>query len=208
MPRHDLSPHRRHLVSFGALTYYLRAMAEYASTFDDEYAMQLFSHGAERTLALQGPQGEWPWMIGVGNARSLDFYPVYSVHQDAMAMLFLFPAMEAGVEGCASAVRRSLDWLGGMNQLGQPMLEDNPFLIYRCLQRRGPLPKTRRYLRATWNRLTGGTSGPVENGGLEINAECRSYHLGWLLYAWAGRNDFAFVAESTASAHAIHTREG
>ena len=118
MPRHSLARHRGGLVSFGAVTYYLRAVAEYASTFDDEFALQLFKNGVERVLALQGRQGEWPWMIGVANARCLDFYPVYSVHQDAMAMLFLFPAMEAGVEGCALAVRRSLDWLGGCEPVG------------------------------------------------------------------------------------------
>src|SRR5438093_6782818 len=32
--------------------------------------------------SLQGPQGEWPWMIDVRSGNPLDVYPVFAVHQD------------------------------------------------------------------------------------------------------------------------------
>ena len=41
-------------------------------------------------------------------------YPVYSVHQLAMAMLFVLPAIDS-VEGVDEAIRRSWRWVMGGN---------------------------------------------------------------------------------------------
>jgi hypothetical protein len=42
------------------------------------------------------------------------------------------------------------------------------------------MPRARRYVR--WLRGDEDTKPPTR---LHVNRECRSYHLGWLLYAWA-----------------------
>ena len=63
-------------------------------------ATTAFEHGVRTALGFQGPRGEWPWLISVSRGHALDVYPVYSVHQLAMAMLFLLPALDDGaVEG-------------------------------------------------------------------------------------------------------------
>src|SRR5207253_3816707 len=72
LPRHTLSRYRSRIVSFGSLVYFLRAVREYSRAFDDERAATLFARGIDTALALQGPAGEWPWMIDVATGRAFD----------------------------------------------------------------------------------------------------------------------------------------
>jgi hypothetical protein len=182
LPVHSLRAYRRNVVSFGSLVYFLRSLHEAARTLGDERAAVRFRDGVERALALQGPQGEWPWMIDVARGRAFDRYPVFGVHQDSMSMLFLLPAIAAGAAGAAQAAERSLRWVHGENELGLRMVVDEPFFFaYRAIERDERAPKTRRYAR--W--VTRSEARPARPGSLRVNRECRSYHLGWILYAWA-----------------------
>jgi hypothetical protein len=183
LPSHSLSRYRRRISSFGALVYFLRATYEYSQAFGDERAATLFRRGVDSALELQGPRGEWPWMIDVGTGRAFDLYPVFAVHQDSMAMLFLLPALAHGHPGVAEAIERSLAWTSGDNDLGIRMTSDLPcFLAYRSIERSESLPKLHRYARHLARRAA--TPAPPKR--LRLNSECRSYHLGWILYAWSG----------------------
>jgi hypothetical protein len=193
LPRHTLSDLRRHVVSFGTVVYFLRAMHEYASAFAKDDARARFDAGVARMLQIQGPQGEWPWLIGVGSGMPLDFYPVFTVHQDSMAMLFLLPALDAGLEAARPAIDRSFRWNLGDNQLDEPMVVEEPFLVYRSIERRERLPRARRYGRSLVRARAGRPAG-LRDGGVRINREARSYHLGWILYAWSGRRDVPSLA--------------
>ncbi len=56
--------------------------------------------------------------------------------------------------------------------------------IYRSIERVERAPRIRRYLRGLGSPPT--TDPPRASGRrLRINRECRSYHLGWVLYAWS-----------------------
>lgn len=192
LPRHSTRHFRRNVVSFGALTYFLRAMHEAAVTLGDEDAERRFHAGVGRAIGLQGPRGEWPWMIDARTGNPFDFYPVFSVHQDSMAMLFLHPALDRGVAGAQKAIARSLGWVFGDNERGQPMFVEQPFFAYRAIERcdRGsrarPYLRARRYLRSLGHRLrpTPATLGATVT---RVNDECRSYHPGWILFAWSSR---------------------
>jgi hypothetical protein len=184
LPRHSLSAYRRNIVSFGTLVYFLRALHEAERTLEDERAALRYREGLARALALQGPQGEWPWMIDVARGVAFDRYPVFSVHQDSMAMLFLLPAIDAGLPGARAAAERSLRWVHGENELGLRLYREEPFFFaYRAIERNESAPKLRRYVR--WLARRGPDAAPPKR--LRVNRECRSYHLGWILYAWAPR---------------------
>jgi hypothetical protein len=190
LPHHSLQLHRRRIVSFGAVVYFLKALREYADATDDAGAARLFRRGVERMLELQGPQGEWPWMIDVASGRPLDVYPVFSVHQDAMAMLFLFPALDDGIPGVERSIRRSLAWSDGANELGRPLWQDEPPLLWRSIRRDEALRPQRRFARSlAWSLA--GRSGSYAGAPAVINRECRSYHPGWILYVWSQRPDLA-----------------
>jgi hypothetical protein len=186
LPRHTTRRYRRNLVSFGALAYFLRAMHEAARAVDDAQADSLFVSGVARALELQGPRGEWPWMIDASTGTAIDRYPVFTVHQDSMAMLFLLPALDAGNRAAAQAVDRSLSWAFGDNELGTRMYVDRPFFAYRSIERRERASRLRRYGRSLAYSVTGRPSAH-EGARVRLNDECRSYHPGWVLYAWAAR---------------------
>lgn len=186
LPRHSTRPYRRNLVSFGSLTYFLRAMHEAGTAFGDQEALSLFESGVRRTLSMQGPQGEWPWMIHVRNGTPIDVYPVFSVHQDSMAMLFLLPALDAGIAGVSEAIDRSVAWCFGENELSAQFYRHDPFSAGRSIERAEGERRVRRYLRFLSYVVTR-RPGRFHSARVHVNEECRSYHLGWILFAWSRR---------------------
>lgn len=193
LPRHTLSPGRGGLVSFGASVYFLRAAYEYGKEYDSRLAMELFDRGVAALLNAQGPQGEWPWLVSCENGRPLDFYPVFSVHQLSMAMLFLFPAQHEEKAGVPDAIDRSMEWITGKNQLDRPMVQHDPFFIYRSMERRARLARVERFLRARRMLLSKRPGALAAEEDLVLNTESRSYELGWLLYAWSHADGIAGV---------------
>lgn len=188
LPRHSGRWYRRRIVSFGAIAYYLRAVHEAAVTLDDPGAADLFARGVARLIELQGPMGEWPWMIDCRTARPFDFYPVFAVHQDSMAMLFLHPALDRGLPGAERAIERSLAWDFGNNELGIKMFVEQPFFAYRSIERAERAPRARRYGRSLVARAESRPARPDARMP-RLNSECRSYHLGWILYSWSNRRE-------------------
>jgi hypothetical protein len=189
LARHDRSRHRGRIVSFGGTVYFLRAAYEYAALTGETRAARLFENGVRAMVRIQGPQGEWPWMISVHSGIPLDFYPVFGVHQDSMAMLFLLPALDDGLLDVDEAIARSLAWSLGENELGEQMYGSGRFFAYRSIRRLQPLFRQQRYARSLARALADRPGSLTGGKGLIVNRECRSYHLGWILFAWAGRPD-------------------
>ena len=205
LPRHSSSLYRRNVVSFGAIVYFLRAVHEHARRTGDATARALFRSGVARMLEAQGPQGEWPWLYAVATGRPAELYPVYAVHQDSMAMLFLLPALDQGVPGVRDGIERSLAWCFGANELRRPMYVDGPFQAFRSIERVDSMPRVGRYMRAVRGITTGRTPVPAGGRGVRINPETRSYHPGWILYAWSSRPEL-FVELAGAGTSAAERR--
>ena len=187
LARHSAQGYRKNLVSFGGTAYYLRALHEYGSFANNEYALTVFDWVVRRVMGLQGPLGEWPWMFKVSAAAIVDPYPVFSVHQDSMAMLFLLPALDRGVDGVAESISRSCKWVEGNNELSTNLVTDEPFFISRSIQRVERAPRARRYIRSLGKTRDSWARAPRKS--LEVNPESRSYHLAWILFVWSGRED-------------------
>jgi len=191
LPFHELSFWRKPFTPFGGIVYFLKALAEYSAAFNNKYAEVIFKEGVSKMLQFQGPTGEWPWFYNVFDSKVVDWYPVYSVHQDSMAMLFLLPALDLRVSGASRAIEKSYRWLFGNNQLGEPMMVTSPeFFVYRCIHRRGALERPKRFGQSVLLALARMSAGLAHNRKLEIIKHGRSYHPGWILYAWSPRKDF------------------
>ena len=130
----------------------------------------------------QGEFGQWWWFYSTRAPKVIEGYPVYSVHQDAMAMMALLPATRVGAGDYLDALGNGLRWVTGHNELGQSLVDGRAGLIHRAIQRRGGDCDGL----AGWSRpqrgaayvaaLTGRPrSAPSE---FERLTECRSYHLG------------------------------
>jgi len=193
MPRHALARARRRLVSFGSLTYYVRSRREWAEYAGDEQAARATDAALATALALQGPLGQWPWLLDTRRAVILDAYPIFSVHQLSMAMLFLLGVADAGSEAARSAIERSFAWVRGENELGRAIAVDDGRFVYRSLETR-PREANRfsrgiRYGRTMPRAVAHRPDEWRRRRRVYVNPESRSYEWGWLLYAWSGRAD-------------------
>lgn len=199
-PRSGMFPHslggrpggfRGHVCCFADLVYPIHALARYAELFGDAEARDVALRCASVICARQGPDGQWWWHYDRRTGDVVERYPVYAVHQDAMAPMALFALDRAAAIDLRSPIARGLGWLAHAPELGGgSLIDEGADLIWRKVARREPR-KLSRYAQAAASRLHPALRTP----GLDIlfppcvvDYEDRPYHLGWLLHAWpAGR---------------------
>jgi hypothetical protein len=197
-PRSGMFPHglggqpggfRSHVCCFADLVYPIHALARYAELFGDAEAQDVALRCALAICARQGPDGQWWWHYDRRTGDVVERYPVYAVHQDAMAPIAFF-ALERAAD-LRSPIARGLGWLTHAPELGDgSLIDEGADLVWRKVARREPR-KLSRYAQATASRLHPAFRTP----GLDVlfppcvvDYEDRPYHLGWLLHAWpAGR---------------------
>jgi hypothetical protein len=179
---------RSHVSCFADQVYPIQALAEYSRATGDRRALAIADGCAARICALQGDAGQWWWHYDARSGTVLEEYPVYAIHQDAMAPMALFALARAGGTPHEAAVSRGLHWLAASPELaGGTLIDLRRGTVWRKVARREP-GKTSRYLHAAASRLREGARMP----GLQhvfapgaIDLEDRPYHWGWFLYAWA-----------------------
>jgi len=137
---------------------------------------------ADKLCELQGELGQWWWLYDAETGEVVERYPVFSVHQDAMAPMAL---LEAGRDHrFVGPVERGLGWLSQANELGEDMVVADVGLIHRDvhLSRVGRIHRILHGV--TW--CCGRQIVQAEKtwaSRFVVNRECRPYHLGWILYA-------------------------
>jgi hypothetical protein len=178
---------RGHVSCFADLVYPTLALAQFGAATADAASIRSAAQCAGMMCRLQGPAGQWWWHFDYRTGRVLEGYPVYAVHQDAMAPMALMAAAAAAQTNYDEAIARGLDWLWSAPEIGGRSLVDRDAdLIWRKVARREPA-KLSRYVQAAVSRVSPHLRAP----GLDpifpptaIDYEDRPYHLGWLLYAW------------------------
>ena len=182
---------RSHVACFADLVYPVLALAQHGQLTGDPSSTASAVAGASAMCRLQGDAGQWWWHYDYRTGRVLERYPVYAVHQDAMAPMALFAAARAAGVSFDAAIAKGLRWLWSAPELdGGSLIDRSAGIIWRKVARREPR-KFSRYAQAGASRLSPGFRVP----GLDrlfppraIDYEDRPYHLGWLLNAWpAGR---------------------
>jgi hypothetical protein len=190
---------RRSFASFATQTYLTIACYNVAGVLKNERALALAAACVHKLISLQGPQGEWPWFYHVPSGKVVDFYEVYSVHQDGMAPAFLEHAERHGLPGARKALVRGFEWIYGANQLCQSMLRPEVGMIVRSHVRKGEIDsKVQRLVRSSWNALAGSSQGLTAPSQLTLRLECRSYHLGWVLWSFGARHDLPSITHAKA----------
>ncbi len=188
--RHRDGGGRVRFPNFATQIYGVLALAV-ASRRGREQALEPARRAADRLLELQRDDGGWPWIFDTKTGRVVEPYEVYSVHQDAMAPMALTELSEVSGEGCyRQAGIRGLDWIFGRNDLGREMLDREAGILYRSIRRRRGLDRALLYAN-TIGALAGRAPFSETRGPLEVNPTDRPYHLGWILEAWAGRENMA-----------------
>lgn len=190
LPHHRPVLRRAGLVSFGAIAYFLRAVHEYATWTAAATARALFARGLRSTLRVQQPDGGWPWLLHAPTGSVVERYPLYTVHQLSMSLLFLVPALDAGVLDDPAPLERSVAWARGENELGVSMIAAEPAFMARAIERRDPWQRAQRYARAAVSRARRGERRAAART-LRLNRVSHSYEWGWLLFAGAERARYA-----------------
>lgn len=181
----------RRVTSFAAQVYPLHGLAAYHRVTGEVPAPAL-ERVAGRIVEAQGPLGQWWWLYSTQGQTILEGYPVYSVHQDAMAFMALLPLEELGVGSYRKPLSLGLDWLSERNELSADLVRRDPPIVFRNIQRVGSdadamFGISRRNLAQVVARSLrpGADHTDADPGSLEVLHECRPYHLGWVLYAYA-----------------------
>jgi hypothetical protein len=178
--------YRAHLGSFADQVYPVQALARLHRSADDPEALAVADSVASAICAAQGEGGQWWWHYDARTGRVVEGYPVYSVHQHAMAPMALLDLAEAGGHSHIDAICRGLQWLAEPAETAEALALDDPPVIWRKVARTDRR-KLVRGLRAASTRIRPG----LRLGLLDrmfppgaVDHECRPYELGWLLLAW------------------------
>jgi len=170
---------RGRIGSFADQVYPILGLTQYGKTFGDHGALERARQCADAICDHQGPLGQWWWHYNAGSGKTFQRYPVYSVHQDGMAPMALWAVGEATGRDYRGAIYKGLSWIYGNNELGCDMRDESSLMIWRSIYGQGVGRRTREV-----SDLLG--MSRQSTGDLRVLYECRPYHLGWLLYAFAG----------------------
>ena len=196
-PTSSLFPHvlgkeyrgmRSHVACFADQVYPIHALSTYAKQSGDQEALEIAIRCADRICGLQGPAGQWWWHYDLRTGKIVEPYPVYAVHQDAMAPMALFALQESSGLDYTEPVSRGLAWLTHSPELGgDSLIDEEGDIIWRKVCRRDP-KKIVRGMQAVASKVHPTLRVPCIDlvfppGGVDY--EDRPYHLGWLLYAWS-----------------------
>jgi len=203
---------RSHVGCFADQVYPIQALARLHASGDDPRALRAAQDCADLICELQGRSGQWWWHYHTRNQTVVEGYPVYSVHQHAMAPMALFDLAEAGGRIDDGAIARGLTWLVKRPEWVEPLLRDDLGLTWRKVARRDPR-KVVRAVRALSTRFRPRLTFSLIDSVLAptvVDRECRPYELGWLLDAWMPRaarpapSARAVVLSGTESSGTVH----
>lgn len=186
LPRSDLARYRAHVGCFADQVYPIQALARYAKAAGDTRALTAANRCADRIVELQGDAGQWWWHYDARTGDVVEGYPVYSVHQHAMAPMALFDLLEAGGNDHREAILDGVGWLNRHPESSLPLVDPETGAIWRKIGRKEPR-KASRSLRAVSTSISPRWKLNVLDSVFKpgvVDYECRPYELGWLLYAW------------------------
>ena len=186
VPAQAQAPWRAHVGSFADQVYPVQALARGYRLTGEARLLEAANLTAERLCALQGPAGQWWWHYDTRTGGVVERYPVYSVHQHAMAPMVLGDLFGAGGDDHRREVAAGLDWLLRPPETAEEMISERFGLVWRKVGRREPR-KAARAARAASTWLAPGREIPGLDRVLPpgvVDHECRPYELGWFLYAW------------------------
>ncbi len=176
---------RAHVGSFADQVYPIQALARASRVIDGD-ELDAANACADRICELQGDAGQWWWHYDARGTSVVEKYPVYSVHQHAMAPMVLFDLVEAGGRNHTEPIARGIGWIFAHPETGDELVSNDHNVVWRKIGRREP-----RKLARSMSAVTTAIHPAMRLPGLDhllpptrIDHECRPYELGWCLYAW------------------------
>ncbi|MBK8946967.1 MAG: hypothetical protein IPM32_17105 [Ignavibacteriae bacterium] len=174
---------RANIGTFADQIYAIYALSLYSQQMHSEEALLIAKECAQKICEHQGENGEWQWQYNSENGEIINHFPIYSVHQIALAPMALFSIQMASETDFSASIFKSLNWLF-----------DNPKLYNTIIDKNN---------NSVWNKVTPIKSnklGSILNyfkinsfskfKKLKVDFVSNSYDYGWILYTFAGRISF------------------
>ncbi len=174
---------RRWVANFADQIYAVQALALIGFARRDDGAVAVAGAAARRLVELQGELGQWWWHYDPRDGDVAQRFPVYSVHQHAMAPMALMTLAAAERTSHGRAIDRSHAWLA-RNELGVGMLDREAGTIWRDIEiDEREAEQLLRHARSVlgWRAARDG----VPRRRLKLNRETRPYEWAWCLFAGA-----------------------
>jgi hypothetical protein len=186
LPPDEQSRWRAHVGSFADQVYPLQALARASVLTGERWMLDTANRTANQLCNLQGRGGQWWWHYDSRTGDVVEGYPVYSVHQHAMAPMVLFDLWEAGGADHRAEIARGLQWLDRHPEVVEELVSDRFGLVWRKVGRREPRKAARMLGAATTSFAPRWRTPGLDRllPPVVVDHECRPYELGWLLYAW------------------------
>jgi hypothetical protein len=187
LPAGAQSKIRRHIGCFADQVYPIQALSRWFVVAGDRAARAVANRCAQVIVDQQGSDGQWWWHYDVRDGSVVEGFPVYSVHQHAMAPMALHELHEAGGDDHHAAIALGLRWLDTHPEVIEELISERLDVVWRKVGRHEPRKIVRRAAALTTAAIKG-LHLPLINRVWppgRIDYECRPYELGWLLYAWA-----------------------
>ncbi len=176
-----------HVSCFADFVYPIQALSLYHQLTGDARAGGIACRCADCMCKLQGPDGQWWWHYDARTGQVVERYPVYSVHQDAMAPMALFALAEACRMDYSDSIQKGLRWLARPPEIAASLIDTERNVIWRKVARREPRRLVRK-LQAAASRVHPRLRVPCVDvlfPPVSIDYETRPYEMGWILHAWA-----------------------
>jgi hypothetical protein len=207
---HSIGPglvksYRAHVACFADQVYPIQALARLHRSGDDAEALRAAEACAAAICRAQGDGGQWWWHYDSRTGAVIEGYPVYTVHQHAMAPMALIDLAEAGGTRYDHEIRRGLAWITDPAELAtgdESMVGDDEGVTWRKIFRGDP-HKVVRGLQTVTTRAIPGLRIPgvgLVYKPTSIDRECRPYEFGWLLFTWLGGIDGDKVGQTVVEA--------
>lgn len=181
--------YRAHVGSFADQVYPIQALARLHASAADPEALAVANAVAKAICDAQGPAGQWWWHYDSRTGAVVEGYPVYTVHQHAMAPMALLDLADAGGDAHLAEICRGLRWLAAPPEApanGVALVLEDPPITWRKIAR-DDHRKLVRGVRAASTRLHPRSRLAVLDRMYPpgaVDYECRPYELGWLLLTW------------------------
>ena len=177
---------RTHVGCFADQVYPIQALSRFSAARNSSAALEAAEACARRIVAVQGSAGQWWWHYDVNDGSVVEGYPVYSVHQHAMAPMALLELWEAGGDDSWWPVISGLTWIESHPEVATELVSERDALVWRKVGRAEPRKAVRSISAVTTGLKTGWRLPGLDLAfpPVRVDYECRPYELGWLLYAW------------------------
>ena len=178
---------RKGISNFADQIYTIFALSLLSISKNEKKWLQLANRCASSLVEKQGELGQWWWHYHARSGKVAQSFPVYSVHQRAMAPMAFLALKAAGGEVFDDAIQKGARWLE-RNEMGVSLVDEDAGTVWRDVELEEWLPL--RWVRQAKSIASQSFSEPIRmpfrrRSRLRTNYETRPYEWGWSLYATA-----------------------